>query len=834
MEQEIEKLVELVGGKDNILSVSHCLTRLRFVLKDKKLFAVEQLEQMDVVKGCFQTGEQSQIIVGPEVPKVYEALVKVTGIKADSVAEGKALARSKKNYLQRFVALFADVFVPILPAIVAAGLLMGINNVLSNQGIFWQDASILDKAPGIQGIAGIINIIANTSFVFLPALVGWSAVKRFGGNPLLGVVLGLILVHPDLMNIYDFVNPDNASKVQYFDLFGWKIARVGYQGQVLPVLLASFLLAKTELFLKKRTPGTIQLLVVAPVALLVTGFVTLVGIGPVMREVSTGITKFFVWLLEKQPILGGALFNFIQPPLVITGMHHLFLGVNIAMQGELGYTYLWPISEMVTTAQGAACIAMYFVLKKKDKLRGVAISSTVSAYTGITEPAIYGINLRFRYPFFAVMISSAVGGAFVASFGVRATLGLGGVLSILSVQPNYWLAYGIGWGLTFVLTIVLTLVFHKVFGKKRALAEAAKASVVSGETAKGKQESTKSVVVASDATTLDVQKETKMDGVETTVEMNNDAKEQAMREEPQAEIVEKGVLYSPLKGVLLPMQRSKDKTFAEGILGEGVLIVPSEGKAYAPCDATVVAVTPTKHGVGLCADNGAEILIHIGIDTVKLGGKYFEVKVAVGDKVKKGQLLVEFDLDKIVAEGFEIETPMVVSNKENFAGITASVPEGVVQVGDRLLVLQDKVQERAAVESEGVKPEVVSVMSEDEKEENGCEEGVSETVLVMDEGSGAEKGESEMATVMEADEAADASLAPKEMGTTTEPKPKKTTVPKASGAKSSGVKKTVANKATGAGAKATSTKTASGAKTAGTKTASTKQATSKKTNTTKK
>ena len=459
IKENVSQVIRLVGGKENVNSATHCVTRLRIILNDKKLVNVKELEKLEIVKGCFDSSGQFQIIIGPGlVEKVYKEFISQTGAKEVSREEAKEITNKDNNIIQRAVRVLADIFIPILPAIVASGLLMGLNNMLSNPGIFFEQ-SVLEVYPGISGIVGIINLIANTAFTFLPALIGWSAVKKFGGNPVLGIVLGLVLVHPQLMSAYDYAaNPESAP---VWKIFGLEVAQVGYQGQVVPVLIAAFIIAKTENFLKKILPDTIQLVLVSPLSVLFTGLVTFMAIGPITMAGANLITDGVVKLFDVAPVLAGAVYGLLNPPLIITGMHHLFLGVNLQMAGTLGYVTLWPIGETVTLAMGTAALTMFFILKDK-KTKSIAITSTISAWLGITEPAIYGINLRFKYPFIAVMLGSAAGSAFLSYNGIRATsVGVGGIFSFLSVYPEQWGIYFTGMAITFVITVGLIIMFSR-------------------------------------------------------------------------------------------------------------------------------------------------------------------------------------------------------------------------------------------------------------------------------------------------------------------------------------------------------------------------------------
>lgn len=334
----VEQIVKAIGGKENIAAATHCVTRLRFALNDESKVNKEELEQIDLVKGAFSANGQFQVVIGQgTVDKVYEELVRQTGIGESSKQEIKDAAAKKLNPIQRAVKTLADIFIPILPAIVTAGLLMGINNVLTGQGIFFDKKSLVEVYPQWSDFASIINLIANTAFTFLPALIGWSAVKKFGGNPLLGIVLGLMLVHPDLLNAWAY---GSTKEIPTWNLFGLEIQKVGYQGQVLPVLVASYVLAKLEIFLKRRIADAFQLLLVAPIALLITGFLSFIVIGPITFAIANVITDAVVGIFHAVPALGGIIYGLLYAPLVITGMHHTFLAVDLQLIGSTGSTFL--------------------------------------------------------------------------------------------------------------------------------------------------------------------------------------------------------------------------------------------------------------------------------------------------------------------------------------------------------------------------------------------------------------------------------------------------------------------------------------------------------------
>ncbi|OAS83025.1 PTS system trehalose-specific EIIBC component [Metabacillus litoralis] len=462
-QKQVSQIIDAIGGKDNISAATHCVTRLRFALADEGKVDKEALESIDLVKGSFSTNGQFQVVIGQgTVDKVYKELVSQTGVGEASKDDVKKASEKHLNPLQRAIKTLADIFIPILPAIVTAGLLMGINNILTGPGIFFDEA-LIEVYPQWADVASIINLIANTAFVFLPGLIGWSAVNRFGGSPLLGIVLGLMLVHPDLLNAWGY---GAAEEIPTWNLFGLEVQKVGYQGQVLPVLLASYVLSKIEVFLRKLIPDAFQLLLVAPITLLVTGLVSFIAIGPITFAIGNVITDAVVGIFNVAPIVGGLIYGGLYAPLVITGMHHTFLAVDLQLIGNTGGTFLWPMVALSNIAQGTAALAMMFILKD-EKLKSLSITSAVSAYLGITEPAMFGVNLRFRFAFISAIIGSAIAGAFISIQGVRApSIGVGGLPGFLSIFPENWGSFFIGMIIVIVVPFVLTLLFGKIRKEK--------------------------------------------------------------------------------------------------------------------------------------------------------------------------------------------------------------------------------------------------------------------------------------------------------------------------------------------------------------------------------
>ncbi|MGM7682259.1 PTS system trehalose-specific EIIBC component [Cytobacillus sp. Hm23] len=461
--QQVEQIINAIGGKENIEAATHCVTRLRFALRDDDIVDKEALEKIEIVKGTFLANGQFQVVIGQGlVDKIYKQLVEMAEIGSSTKEEIKTVAEKKLNPIQRMIKTLADIFIPILPAIVTAGLLMGINNILTGPGIFYDEKSLIDVHTQWKDIADIINLIANTAFVFLPGLIGWSAVKRFGGSPLLGIVLGLMLVHPGLLNAWAYGDALANNEVPYWNLFGLDVAKIGYQGQVLPVLIASFVLAKIELFLNKRIADAFKLLLVAPITLLVTGFLSFIIIGPITFAIGNGITDGLVLVFDKFAALGGLLYGGIYALLVVTGMHHTFLAVDIQLIGSTGGTFLWPILALSNIAQGSAAFAM-MVVSKDEKLKGLSLTSGISAFLGITEPAMFGVNIRFKYPFLFAILGSAIAGLFITINAVQAfSIGVGGLPGFLSIVPDKWISFFIGMAIVLVVPFVLTIVYGKL------------------------------------------------------------------------------------------------------------------------------------------------------------------------------------------------------------------------------------------------------------------------------------------------------------------------------------------------------------------------------------
>ncbi|MDW5470048.1 MULTISPECIES: PTS system trehalose-specific EIIBC component [Staphylococcus] len=458
--KDVQDIVEAIGGKDNLDTATHCVTRLRLVLKDDDKVDKDRLGDNDLVKGQFKADNQYQIVIGPgTVDEVYKQFIEETGVGEASKDDAKAAAAKKGNPVQRLIKLLGDIFIPILPAIVTAGLLMGINNLLTMEGLFGPKP-LVEQFPQLGDISNIINVIASTAFIFLPALIGWSSMRVFGGSQILGLVLGLILMNPQLASQYDIA----SGNIPTWDIFGLEIKQLNYEGQVLPILLAAYVLAQIEKFLNKYIHDSIKMLVVGPVALLITGFLAFIVIGPVALWLGTGITEGVTFVFEHAGWLGGALYGLFYAPLVITGLHHMFLAVDFQLMGSsLGGTYLWPILAISNICQGSAAFGAWFVYRRRKmgKEQGLAMTSGISGFLGVTEPALFGVNLPLKYPFIAAISTSCVIGGIIGASRVLGSVGVGGVPAIISIQKDFWLIYAICTLLAIVVPAILTVVLSR-------------------------------------------------------------------------------------------------------------------------------------------------------------------------------------------------------------------------------------------------------------------------------------------------------------------------------------------------------------------------------------
>ena len=570
-------VIKYVGGKDNIKSVAHCATRLRFQLKDNELRNEEAISDLEGVKGVFLTQSQFQIIFGSGTVNLVCAEVQKQLGNMEEGPEDKEAGEEKGNPIQRFIKMLSDIFVPIIPAIVAGGLLMGLNNLLTSP--LFQGQAVIERFPQWQGLAAAVNAY------------------QIG------------ITDPPMWNI-----------------FGFQIAAIGYQGTVLPVLAVSWILANIEKRLRRITPSWLDNLTTPLLSILVTSFLTFIFVGPVLREAGNLLATGITWLYNTLGPVGGALFGFAYAPITMTGMHHSFIAIEtqlLADSAHTGGSFIFSTASMNNVAQGAAVLAV-LLMTKNQKIKSICSASGISALLGITEPAMFGVTLKLKYPFYAAMAGSAVGSAYLAGTRTLAqALGAAGLPGFISMKPDHYLDFAIGILLSMGVSFILTIVFWKKSGLEKQENTQGRKEVKAGTGIMGSAGS------AGNAGT--------MESADTTT-----------------------ILYSPMKGEILPVDRSMDEVFASRALGDGIALNPEDGMVYAPCDGTISLLFPTKHAVGITSDTGIEVLIHIGINTVQLDGAGFEAYVAQGDKVKCGDKLILADLKLINEKGLNPQTMMIL------------------------------------------------------------------------------------------------------------------------------------------------------------------------------
>ena len=623
-----QDILDHVGGSKNIASAAHCATRLRLVIADNKKVSKEALENVDGVKGVFEASGQLQIILGTgTVNKVFAEFIDIAGITASSKAEAKEAAAEKQNWFMRAIKLLGDIFVPIIPAIVASGFLMGIMNSLD----FMNSNGFLHINTH-SSIYVFANLFSNIAYTFLQILIAFSAAKAFGANPYLGAVIGMIMIHPNLQNAWTVATEGvKATQKVWFGLYS--IDMVGYQGHVIPVIIAVWVLAQIEKRLHKIVPAMFDLFVTPLVSVFVTGYLTLSIIGPIFVTVENGLLNGIQWLIALPFGIGSFIMGAFYAPTVVAGVHHMYTIIDLGQLSKFGVTYWLPLASAANIAQGGATLAV--ALKTKDqKIKSMAVPSALSACMGITEPAIFGVNLRFGKPFVMGCIGGAFGALFASVTGLGATgtgvTGIFGILLCLNNPVSYILMFVIAFGAAFVLTWL--------FGYKDT----------------NVSEKTESIEAVGD---------------KSTTEKSN---------------ADDSVLYSVSEGTAILLSQVNDATFASEVLGKGIAVIPSKGEVVAPCDAVVETVFDTKHAVGLSTESGMELLIHIGINTVELNGKYFTSHVKNGDHVKKGQLLVSFDMEKVKAAGYDVTTPLIVTNSDDYKDMKI-LSEDSVTPSDKVL-----------------------------------------------------------------------------------------------------------------------------------------------------
>ncbi|MGO3372357.1 PTS system trehalose-specific EIIBC component [Pseudolactococcus laudensis] len=648
-EKQAQELLDAIGGKENISAVTHCATRMRFVLNDDAKADKKRIENISTTKGMFTNAGQFQVIIGNDVATFYNDFSAVSGIEGVSKEAAKSAAKSNQNVVQRLVGTLSEIFTPLLPAIIVGGLILGFRNIL--EGVQFGGSTIVENSQFWAGVNSFLWLPGEAIFHFLPVGIAWSVTRKMGTTQILGIVLGITLVSPQLLNAYA-VNGTSAAEIAKnwsWDFGFFTMDKIGYQAQVIPAMAAGFLLAYLEKFFRKHIPEAVSMIFVPLFALIPTIIAAHAIIGPIGWKigqgisfvVNTGLTSSLSWLF-------GGIFGILYAPLVITGLHHTTLAIDSQLIADFGSTILWPLIDLSNIAQGAAVFAVYLLHKKNKKEAEISVPATISAWLGVTEPAMFGINLKYLYPFVAAMIGSGIAGMVSTLMGVRAnSIGVGGLPGILAIRGEDMLKFTIPMVIAIVVPIILTFFFRQagIFNKIDL--------VGAGDAA-----------FASDPATLE------------------GAQQIAKTEIPKGTLVN---VTSPLSGEVRELATATDPVFSQGIMGQGVIIEPSEGVLTAPFDGIVSAFFPTKHAIGLISDAGVEILMHIGMDTVKLDGKGFEAFVSQGDHVTQGQRLLTFDIDLIKSQGLIVETPVIVTNQDSFQpDVSGQLPRRM-QSGDDLL-----------------------------------------------------------------------------------------------------------------------------------------------------
>ena len=609
--QKISKeVLENIGGSENIQGAAHCATRLRIVLKDLSLAKTDKLENIDLVKGCFIAGSQLQLIFGAgTVNEVYKVFAKEAKLENMSLSDVKDIANNKENPLQKVIKALSDVFVEIIPAILAAAILLGVTGFLAN-------FEAVKTNQTLYAINRLSNLASVGIFAVLPMVVVYSATKRFGGRAILGIVVGAIMLDGSLANAYSIGTPGFNPEI--LDLFGLKIQMVGFQGGIIVALMMGYIVAQLDKFFEKKIPSVIKLLVSPMLTVFISTFLLFTIVGPIGRELSNYITGGLVWVSTEFGLIGYMIFAGLQQIIVITGLHHILNAAEAQLIATTGRDFLNPLMSVALISQGGAVLGYYLLHRKERKVAEIALPSFVSILFGISEPAIFGVNLKYKFPLIAGCIAGAVAGAFVYIFKLS-SLGFGATaipgITIIDPANNGYINYII----VHLIGLVLGIVICYTFGKAK----------------------TKKVIANEEK----VNKNTSEIKVESTTDTNLD------------EIA----LISPIKGEVKDISESSDETFASKVMGDGILVNPSEEIFVAPADAKVELVFPTKHAIGLSLKDGSQILMHCGINTVSMNGEGFEVYVEEGQEIKQGDKLIKMDLEKVKQAGHSTQTLMIVN-----------------------------------------------------------------------------------------------------------------------------------------------------------------------------
>lgn len=638
--EDAKLLLEYIGGKDNIKAVTHCVTRMRFVLIDEKKADVKKIESLKSAKGTFTQAGQFQVIIGNEVSEFYNEFTKIAGIDGVSKDAVKAAAKSNQTFVQKLMANLAEIFTPLIPALICGGLILGFRSVIGDIKLVEDGTkTLVETSQFFAGLYSFLWLIGEAIFHFLPVGIVWSITRKMGTTQILGIILGLTLVSPQLLNAYNMA-PGTVPPVWDFGFV--QIEMVGYQAQVIPAILAAFILVYLEKFWRRITPDYISMIIVPLFSLIPAVILAHTVVGPIgwaigsfiANAVYAGLTSSFGWLFA-------GVFGFFYAPLVITGLHHMTNAIDLQLMSQFNGTILWPMVALSNIAQGSAVLAMIFLQRKNERAKQINVPACISCYLGVTEPALFGVNLKYGFPFICGLVGSCIAAMISVSSGVMASsIGVGGIPGILSIKPQFMFMFFIAMIVAFCIPFILTT----VVGKKKLTSE--------------------------DISGVDIKQ------AEFTETENIDS------EENKVDTVAEN-FQVPITGITKKLSDIEDKGFASGAMGEGFAIEMQDGKVVAPFSGEVMVCFPTGHAYGLKSNDGKEILIHIGMDTVELDGKGFDVKVQAGQKIKQGDVLVNVDIDYVKSQGKSLVTPIVFTDGRKVELLQENV---AVKAGDENII----------------------------------------------------------------------------------------------------------------------------------------------------
>ena len=638
--EDAKLLLEYIGGKDNIKAVTHCVTRMRFVLIDEKKADVKKIESLKSAKGTFTQAGQFQVIIGNEVSEFYNEFTKFAGIDGVSKDAVKAAAKSNQTFVQKLMANLAEIFTPLIPALICGGLILGFRSVIGDIKLVEDGTkTLVETSQFFAGLYSFLWLIGEAIFHFLPVGIVWSITRKMGTTQILGIILGLTLVSPQLLNAYNMA-PGTVPPVWDFGFV--QIEMVGYQAQVIPAILAAFILVYLEKFWRRITPDYISMIIVPLFSLIPAVILAHTVVGPIgwaigsfiANAVYAGLTSSFGWLFA-------GVFGFFYAPLVITGLHHMTNAIDLQLMSQFNGTILWPMVALSNIAQGSAVLAMIFLQRKNERAKQINVPACISCYLGVTEPALFGVNLKYGFPFICGLVGSCIAAMISVSSGVMASsIGVGGIPGILSIKPQFMFMFFIAMIVAFCIPFILTT----VVGKKKLTSE--------------------------DISGVDIKQ------AEFTETENIDS------EENKLDTVAEN-FQAPITGITKKLSDIEDKGFASGAMGEGFAIEMQDGKVVAPFSGEVMVCFPTGHAYGLKSNDGKEILIHIGMDTVELDGKGFDVKVQAGQKIKQGDVLVNVDIDYVKSQGKSLVTPIVFTDGRKVELLQENV---AVKAGDENII----------------------------------------------------------------------------------------------------------------------------------------------------